>query len=49
MKALLFGAGETDARNVQLPNLGNLQLTDVPAPERPGERWVVVRSQIALR
>lgn len=47
MKALLFGAGETDARNVQLPNLRNLQLTDVPAPERPGERWVVVRSQIA--
>jgi L-iditol 2-dehydrogenase len=47
MKALLFGAGEAGTEDPRLPNLGLLQLTDVPAPERPGERWVVVRSQIA--
>lgn len=50
MKALVFGAtpdpGAPPAPDF-LPGLANVQLRDVPTPDLPNERWVVVKSKIA--
>jgi len=50
MKALVFGdkphKGAPPAPDF-LPGLSHLQLRDVPIPDLPSERWVVVRSKIA--
>ncbi len=50
MKALVFTkTAQKDAPPAPdfLPGLANLQLCDVPTPDLPNERWVVVRSKIS--
>ena len=50
MKALVFAkTAQKDAPPAPdfLPGLANLQLRDVPTPDLPNERWVVVKSKIS--
>ena len=50
MKALVFAkTAQKDAPPAPdfLPGLASLQLCDVPTPDLPNERWVVVKSKIS--
>lgn len=48
MKAIVFSKERYgDSGPESLPNLGHLRLADVPVPDFPNERWVLVKSKIA--